>query len=158
MPPPPISFVAESTLGRLAKWLRLAGFFAAYVHGKPQAERLMMLCRDEHCIILTRTQRVQRNLPPERTLFIHANMPLDQARHVMQYLNLNYYDLKPLSICSQCNLPLLPLVKSEIHHCLADHTFRQHHHFYGCSACGRIYWPGSHARRWMTLLHQWFEG
>jgi hypothetical protein len=157
MPPSPISFVAESTLGRLAKWLRLAGFFTAYVRGKPQARRLAMQCRDDCCIILTRTQRVQRNLPPERTLFIHANAPLDQARHVMRHLSLDYHDLRPLSICAECNLPLVSLVKSEIQHRLADYTFRQHEQFYGCDACGRIYWPGSHAQRWMTLMRQWFE-
>lgn len=151
------SFVAESTLGRLAKWLRLAGFFTAYVSGKPQARRLVVQCRDDRCIILTRTQRVQRKLPPEQTLFIHANGPLDQARYVMRRLNLSYQNLSPLSICAECNVPLTSLAKSEIQHRLPDYIFRQHEQFYGCDACGRIYWPGSHAQRWMSLMRQWFE-
>jgi uncharacterized protein with PIN domain len=153
----PISFVAESTLGRLTKWLRLAGFHAAYVSGKPQAKRLANQCRDERCIILTRTQRVQRNLPPERTLFIQANDPLEQARQVMRHLNLGYHDLMPLRICAKCNLPLVSLIKSEIRDRLPDYTYRRHERFYGCDGCARIYWPGSHARRWMALMRQWFE-
>lgn len=157
MPPSSISFVAESTLGRLAKWLRLAGFSTVYVSGKPQARRLAMQCRDDRCIILTRTLRVQRKLPPERTLFIHANAPLDQARHVMRHLNLDYHDLRPLSICAECNSPLVSLVKSEIQHRVPEYTFSRHEQFHGCDACGRIYWPGSHAQRWMILMREWFE-
>ncbi len=157
MPQTPISFVAESTLGRLAKWLRLAGFVTAYVSGRPQAERLLMHCRDDRCMILTRTLRVRHELPPERTIFIHANAPMDQARHVMHHLKLSYNHLSPLSICAECNLPLTSLVKSEIQHRLPDYTFRQYEQFLGCDACGRIYWPGSHAQRWMALMRQWFE-
>jgi uncharacterized protein with PIN domain len=151
------SFVAESTLGRLAKWLRLAGFDTVFVSGKPQAKRLALHCSDERCIILTRTFRVHRNLPPERTLFIRANAPVEQARQVMAHLNLGYHDLRPMRICAECNLPLVSLVKSEIKHRLPDYTFRRHESFYGCDGCARIYWPGSHARRWMALMRQWFE-
>ncbi len=157
MPQTSISFVAESTLGRLAKWLRLAGFPTAFVSGRPQAERLLMHCADEHCKILTRTLRVRRNLPQERTLFIQENAPLEQARYVMRHLNLEYHDLHPLSICATCNSPLVSLVKSELQHRIPDYTFRRHGHFFGCESCGRIYWPGSHARRWMALMRQWFE-
>jgi uncharacterized protein with PIN domain len=157
MPLSSISFVAESTLGRLSKWLRLAGFYTAYVRGKPDARHLVIQCKDDRSIILTRTRRIQHKLPPERILFIHANAPLDQARYVMRHLNLGYHDLSPLSICAECNKVLKSLDKTDIQHRLPDYTFRQHEQFYGCDACERIYWPGSHAQRWMTRMHQWFE-
>jgi hypothetical protein len=151
------SFVAECTLGRLAKWLRLAGFDTAYVTGRPEARRLMAQCRKADCLILTRTLRIQRQLPSDRTIFIEADAPLNQVRQVMRRLDLNYSDLRPLTICALCNQPLAGVEKSELQHRVPDYTFRRHEVFRECGRCGRIYWPGSHARRWIGMMRRWFE-
>lgn len=151
------SFVAECTLGRLAKWLRLAGFDTVYVTGRPDARRLMAQRRKADSLILTRTIRIQRQLPSARTIFIEADAPLNQVRHVMRRLDLHYSDLRPLTICAICNQPLAAVEKSALQHRVPDYTFRRHATFHECGMCGRIYWPGSHTRRWMVVMHRWFE-
>lgn len=151
------SFVAECTLGRLAKWLRLAGFDTVYVTGRPDARRLMTQCRKDDTLILTRTMRIQRQLPPARTIFIDADAPLNQVRQVMRRLDLHYSDLRPLTICAICNQTLTEVEKSDLQHRVPDYTFRRHETFRECGRCGRFYWPGSHARRWMVSMRRWFE-
>jgi uncharacterized protein with PIN domain len=151
------SFVAESTLGRLAKWLRLAGFDTIYDGSKPNAHRLAGYCYGEHRMILTRTASVQHALPTQQIIFIQADLPLNQARQVMRHLGLAYRDLRPLTVCAECNRPLVRLPKSELPHRVPDYTFRHHEQFHGCAECGRVYWPGTHVARWSVLMHKWFE-
>jgi len=151
------SFVAESTLGRLATWLRLAGFDTIYDDCKPNAHRLAAYCSAEHCMILTRTESVQHTLPPEKTIYIREDLPLNQARQVMRRLGLTYRDLRPLTICAECNQPLVRLPKSELPQRVPDYIYRHHEQFHGCGECGRVYWPGTHVARWSVLMHKWFE-
>ncbi len=149
-------FLAESTLGRLAKWLRLAGFDAAYDPCRPEAERLACLCWQQQRIVLTRTQAVRNQLDEGEALYIRFNAPLEQIRQVIDELALSRQDLKPLTRCARCNNTLQDASEVGWQQGIPDHVLQVHKRFKHCAVCDRYYWPGSHVSRWLAFMNQWF--
>lgn len=150
-------FVAESTLGRLAKWLRLAGFDTLYDPHPPDAHALDRLAQQGRRTILTRTRRIQDRLGDEKVVLIAGNDPADQVRQLVHEMGWRPEDLKPLSRCARCNHLLRDVTKADVQHRVPEYVLLIHEAFQRCPGCRRIYWQGSHATRWLTWITQWFE-
>ncbi len=151
------AFVAECTLGKLAKWLRLAGFDTLYDIEPPDHRRLVKYARTQNRLVLSRTQRVISHLEAAQGLLIQFNAPIDQIRQVMRDLGIDRRDLRPLSRCSQCNYPLRAAVQENLRDAVPDYIRHHHERFLMCPQCRRIYWPGTHAARMLALIDRWFE-
>ncbi len=151
------AFLAESTLGRLTKWLRLAGFDTAADPAIPDARRLLWRSREEHRIVLTRTRRVFETIGSRRSIFISCDDVEDQLREVMRALKIRLGDLHTLTLCSRCNHRLEKAVKDDLPGRVPDHIWHHHETFLRCPRCGRIYWAGSHAVAMRRFMRTWFE-
>jgi uncharacterized protein with PIN domain len=55
--------------------------------------------------------------------------------------------LAPLTRCTACGGSLEPVPKAAVAHLLEPGTRRSYEVFSRCTACGRAYWRGAHARR-----------
>jgi uncharacterized protein with PIN domain len=152
-----ICFVAESTLGRLSRWLRLAGFDTVYDRSLPDAGRLAAIGSKPDCIVLTRTRAVYGQLPTDRSLFISSNAPLEQVQYVMRKLGIKRNGLNPMSRCVICNRPLLFLSKDDAGQRVPDYVEQTRSRFRYCPGCGRTYWSGTHPSRALELIDRWFE-
>ena len=150
-------FVAECTLGRLCKWLRLAGFDTCYDSHQPDARQLTSYVKTRSRIILTRTKQVYDYLPPGEAIFIQHNEPLDQVRQVIRHLRLRQQDLKPLSRCANCNVKVRLCPREKLIAAIPDYIRQQHDRFHYCPNCQRIFWPGSHAQRCLDAMQSWFS-
>lgn len=148
--------VADAGLGKLVTYLRLAGIDTLYDPAVPEPRRLRKLAHGER-IILTRSRRVKKALRCDEVIFIHHDRPLAQVRQVMSRLALKRSDLTPLNRCSRCNQRLEDVPRNQIVGSVPDYIAQVHDRFHRCSACGRIYWSGTHAHRWLALVDQWFE-
>ncbi len=151
-------FFAESTLGRLAKWLRLAGFDVVSDHGVPEVNRFLRLAQDAQRIILTRTQRVFKALDSDTAIFIRHNHIEAQLRQVMQVMSIQPDDLRPLTICAICNRRLIPAAKADLRGRVPEHIWHQHETFLECPQCRKIYWSGTHADVMRKSMRRWFVG
>ena len=150
-------FIAESTLGRLVKWLRLAGFDTELAPGTPDFGRLNRIALDRNRTILSRTRSVMRRVDAGRGVFIPYDTPLEQARQVIQYFNIRRGDLKPFSRCSTCNQPLEKIDKNYLLENVPDYINQRHDRFLTCPCCRRVFWPGSHSGRISALIDSWFD-
>jgi uncharacterized protein len=149
-------FVADATLGKLARYLRLAGFDTLLDIHTPSAGRLSALAHG-HRTILTRSHEVHRRLGATIPLiYICANEPSAQARQVVTELSLQPEQLRPMTRCSVCNHVLVRQSKVATQGQIPDYVWQQHPEFNACPQCHRIYWPGSHARRWRDQMERWF--
>lgn len=137
-------FLADAMLGRLATWLRLLGYDAAYrrnVEPEP-VER----CRRESRILLTRNTRLlsRRDLP--RHLRIESDRVQEQLHQVIRA-----FGLEPTASrrwrCARCNVPVLPQGRAEMVGQVPEFVWSRHEAFWACPVCQRIYWAGSHQRR-----------
>lgn len=151
------SFVAECTLGRLCKWLRLAGFDTVYDPRKPNAQWLAGYSKTQARIVLTRTKHVFEGLLPMQAIFIQRNAPLDQVRQVMRQLGIRQQDLQPLTRCATCNVRVVPCPEEKLIGRIPDYIGQRHNQFHYCPRCQKIFWPGSHAQRCLEAMQEWFS-
>ena len=138
-----LRLLADGMLGRLARWLRLLGYDAAYENDAADLQ-LARRARAESRVLLTRDRALaaRRGL---RTLLIESEKLEEQVRQVRQALG---PPPEPaLSRCSLCNVPLKPATREEVAGRIPVYVARTHSRFRVCPACGRVYWEGTHLER-----------
>ncbi len=137
-----VRFIADSMLGRLAKWLRILGYDTLYFRDA-QDGRLVTLARREGRILLTRDTRLllRHRLCP--MLFVHHDRVWDQLRQVAGEPGLSV-GARLGSRCLRCNRSLAPLAKDRAAGRVPEYVFRHHDTFFQCEECGRIFWGGTH--------------
>lgn len=150
------AFVTECTLGKLAKLLRMAGFDTTHDPGLPAPERLAGLCRNPEKVLLSRTRHVVQAATAAGVdaLLIVENDPENQFRQVMRELNLGMTNFRPLTRCIACNQPLKGCSKEAVVLRVPEYIFQKYQDFSCCSACKRVYWPGTHADRMFLRLRR----
>ncbi len=138
-------FLVDAMLGRLATWLRIAGYDAEYFPGE-DAALLRHAWRDGR-ILLTRDTHLlrRRRLPPH--LFIQSDHVAEQLRQVVQALHLDLAERTRKRRCLRCNVILEPRDKAEVGGRVPDFVWSHHEEFWRCPRCQRIYWAGSHRQR-----------
>ena len=149
-------FLADSTLGRSAKWLRLMGFDAIYDSTPPDAYRLMARGAGKR-LILTRSPGVYNHLAGKPALLISSKHPQIQIHQIIDELQIGWAEIRPFSRCAVCNAVLLLLAKTDATGHVPDYVLQHQLRFHQCPRCHRIFWPGSHSRRWLDMMRVWFE-
>jgi uncharacterized protein with PIN domain len=148
-------FLAEATLGKLAKWLRLLGFDTCYYRG----DRLDDLDREslQDRILLTRTRRTAERFVDHAVVYIHKDRAEDQLEEVVSALALSRKDLKPFSRCLRCNRTTRPVSREAVRGKVPDYVWQTAQQFTTCEGCKRIYWPGSHTDRALDRIRSLFS-
>jgi uncharacterized protein with PIN domain len=142
------AFVADVMLGRLARWMRAAGWDTAY---DPcwSDNQLVRLARAESRILLTRDLELVRR-PAIVSLLIASQRLEDQLRQVAAAFHLKpHWDA---TRCMLCNVPLESVSRPQLKDQVPPYVYATHSHFKRCTACGRIYWQGSHWHHIVGLL------
>ncbi len=152
-----LSFAADRTLGKLAKWLRILGFDALYAPNLSDAALLRLA--ETGRTILTRTNAVQWVASGKHpVIFIRSDHPMQQVREVISALKLTPEQISPFSRCVTCNRPVEPVEKTAVQGQVPDYSFQTHDRFTRCPSCNKIFWPGSHTSRAGRLIDQLFSG
>ena len=148
-------FVAEKTLGRLTKWLRLLGFDTLYESNLADKKFIDTLENDR--ILLTRTQRIRKQFASRRMIFVESDHIEQQLTQIFRELNLKADQTRPFSRCLQCNVHIVAVSKNVLGDQIPDYIFETHEHFNQCPQCQRVFWPGSHTRRSFAKIRQLFD-
>ena len=151
------AFIAECTLGKLAKWLRLAGFDTLYDMMPPDFRRFIRFGHTRNRVVLSRTRSVIRHLEATQGVLIQFDAPIDQVRQVIRHFDIRRSDLMPLSRCSYCNCLLRSADQETLQFAVPDYVRQRHKCFFMCDQCLRVYWPGTHGARMLALIDRWFE-
>jgi len=145
-------FVADLTLGRLVKWLRVMGFDARYQPFDPIEDIVNMAHRGR--IPLTRQRKMIRSL--EGAVFIRYNGVGEQLGQLKQGLLLETQHARWFSRCIRCNVPLMDAPEGEARDNVPEHVFHENmKNIRFCPSCGRYFWPGSHRFRMEKQLNGW---
>ena len=150
-----ICFAAESTLGKLSKWLRILGFDTSYDPGV--STKKTKDSGRKNRILLTRTERVRDAKLPQECIFITSNNSFEQLRQVIDTLGIRYTDTHPFSRCIRCNTRIQPVDKDSVRGNVPDFIWQTFDIFQICGRCRRIYWPGSHTQRSHDIIMRLFE-
>lgn len=137
-------------LGRLARWLRFLGFDTLY-YPDISDSRLIRIAREQNRLILTRDTRLVKIKAVKDYLLIKANDSYNQLVEVIDTLKIKEFN--PLSRCVECNGLLIRIVdKKEVKDSVPEFVFLNFNVFLKCSDCGKIYWEGTHPKKFREKL------
>ena len=166
MSPGSIRFVADMTVGKTAKWLRILGFDTLLI--RFPNEILLSNCLADGRIFITRDFKVACRKGMVNTFLPHTDTPEEQLADILKRLGLREHVLlasrealgevssspqpgsvpiKILSLCIRCNESLLVANRSEVVDEVPDFTWSTQTRFQRCPECHRVYWGGTHKER-----------
>lgn len=146
-------FVLDVHLGRLAAYLRMLGFDAAYRNCASDPE-LVQVSVEQKRILLTRDRGLLKHSAVTHGYWLRETDSRRQAAEVVRRFDL-MGSLRPFTRCMACNQPLYGAAMAEIHDRVPPRIAERRQEFRECRGCRRVYWQGSHYQRmlrWMDEL------
>jgi uncharacterized protein with PIN domain len=151
-----MKFIVDSNVGRLARWLRIAGFDTVFINDLDD-NRLVRLALSEGRVLLTKdTQIIKRRVAATgrlKVIMIEADEVKAQLRQVVKVLNLSD-KIKAFTLCLECNQPLVTKAKEEVKDIVPPYVFQTQTQYMQCPACQRVYWRGTHWQRMSRELEK----
>lgn len=141
---PPPRFVCDGSLGGLARWLRAAGYEAAWRAGLC-GEALLAEGRRHGAVVLTSDHEVflRREVKDGRLAAFHlpsrAGLP-DQLTQVVRA----YHLVERPPRCMTCGGELAPVAKEAVRDRIPPRTAAWKDEYFVCRACDRLFWKGTH--------------
>jgi uncharacterized protein with PIN domain len=158
-----MKFIADSMLGRLARWLRLLGHDTLYF-SSIEDRRLLKIAREESRTLLTRDTRLVKMKGLQNFLLLRENDTFQQLKTVITTFDLVPYDQLskggfeiPHSIhsrCSLCNSPLADIPLEHVRPFVPDYVYRTSAAMKKCVHCSKFYWKGTHHEKLRKKLRE----
>jgi len=145
-----LRFLVDGNVGRLARYLRMAGMDTLYNPKWSETDLLHILQADAR-VLLSRNLDLLKRKQIVFGRYIRASDPALQLKEVLSLFSITSLP-QSLTRCLQCNHVLQPVAKEDILPRLEPLTIRYFEVFKICPSCDKIYWQGSHVDRMMTLL------
>lgn len=150
-----MKFIADSMLGRLAKWLRILGYDTLY-HSDIDDSLLLRIAREEERILLTRDTRLIKVKGIREFIFIKDDNPEDQLRQLIKAGIIKETPLL-LSRCVHCNSILYSIPSDSVEGIIPDFAFWRERMVKQCPNCGKTYWKGTHPKKIKERLKEVFS-
>jgi hypothetical protein len=149
-----LGFIVDVNVGRLARYLRMAGLDVLFDPGWDDTDIIDLLGFDRR-VVLTRDLGLLKRKRVEFGRYVRSENPAEQLQEIIRLFGLED-ELRPFSRCLECNTPLEPVAKEEVIHRLEPLTKKYYHSFSRCPSCDRIYWAGSHTEDMRRLFPGYF--
>ncbi len=144
-------FVLDVHLGRLARFLRVAGFDVLYENEDMGDKKIAEISAAEERILLTRDVGLLKRSVVRFGHWLRNRDSREQFKEVV-----NYYGLKklfdPFSRCVSCNGSVGLIPKKRVEHRLPEGIRRDKKEIFECENCKQLYWKGTHYRRVKAFL------
>jgi uncharacterized protein with PIN domain len=137
-------FLCDEMLMRLARLLRAAGYDTYLARDGQSDAELLALAKAENRVLLTRDRRLAAAAHP-RAVMVEGRGAHAEAENLAALLPIDWR-YAPFSRCVVDNTPLRDATAAEVA-AMPEAARARPGPFCACEACGRLYWPGSHAKR-----------
>ena len=150
--PPPVLFVCDAGLGGLARWLRAAGYEAAWQPGIADDE-LLRQARQLHATVLTTDgMLMERRLLRDRVIpafWLPPTLKIpEQIALVFREFGLTLRGPR----CMSCGGELRHRAKEDLRERIPPRTYRWLTVFFVCGRCDKLFWHGTHWKRIVKAL------
>ena len=147
-----VRFVADSMLGRLAKWLRVLGYDTVYLP-RYEGGELDRFVREGRRLLSRHRQVVEQY---GDSMFIASDHVGEQLAEVKEKAPLSPEGACCFTRCLRCNRLLEEADRVEARENVPEYVFYQDMmEIRTCPSCGRFFWPGSHRKRMEEQLKRW---
>jgi uncharacterized protein with PIN domain len=143
-------FVADVMLGRLAKWLRIAGFDVLYSN-RFSDDELVALSRQEGRILLSRDTRLLVRKAVRHFIFLESESIQSQLRQVFEVAGIAGLP-EVLTRCLFCNDVLVEINRERVRERVPPFVFATQPSFKSCPRCDKVYWAGTHRQSVLRML------
>ena len=145
-------FLADTMLGKLAKWLRVMGYDTIYQTFYRSGE-IGDYIRSGR-LLLSRNTRLMDNF--SKLFLVRSDHVGDQLRELREEGCIIPQQSDWFSRCLICNVVLEDATAEEAREIVPEYAFYQNmaaiRH---CPTCGRYFWPGSHRERMIRQIRAW---
>ena len=144
--PDQIRFMVDHMLIKLGKYLRIAGYDAAW-DLSCRTHELILRANAEGRVFLTRNTRLGDEYPEPRCVATIASTdPAEQLYAVAEQFGLDTAAWL-FSKCIRCNVLLSTVTDKEtIKEAVHPNVYARFDTFYKCPSCGTVFWKGSHVK------------
>jgi uncharacterized protein len=149
-------FIADATLARLAKWLRILGYDTT-LYPAEAGRPMLRIADSEKRIVLTRRGDMLERQFSGILYLVESKDSNAQLNEVLKKFSLTIDQDKMFTICLLCNEKLISVTKEEVHDQVPPFVFENYSAYTKCPSCGRIYWPGTHQRNSRQSLEKYIR-
>ena len=150
-----IKFIADTMLGRLARWIRIIGYDVEY-HRVISDDELIGRAITSNRILLTRDTQLANRRAARHCLYVGSEDYLEQLKQVVKHFGMNVQQ-GIFSRCAICNSLLLYVEKTTVKDRVPPFVYQTQDIFMQCPQCARIYWRGTHRKEIIERLSKIFE-
>ncbi len=145
-------FIADSMLGKLARWLRVLGYDTHYesYYGPGVIDQKV----EDGRTLLSRNKKIVNSY--NNSVLLRSNDTGGQLAELREKVDLEPDRSKWFRRCLICNVLLEEGDVSKAKENVPEYVFYEN--MTGirfCPSCGRYYWPGSHRVRMARKLREW---
>jgi len=147
----PPRLLVDAMLGRLARWLRLMGYDAAYWRDGSDSALARRACAEGRLIVTRDHQLAGRR--GVRAILVASESLDEQIAEVRAVLrSLAPGNPDPFSRCPECNGKLEDLPADAARDLVPPYVWHTQSLFHRCLDCSRVYWKGTHWPGMQTRL------
>jgi uncharacterized protein len=145
-------FVCDAMLGALARWLRAAGYDAAWTPHIDDWDLIRRARREKRLLLSSDTRLFEIGIIRDGdvpALFIPNGMSKqEQLAFVLTQLRLTPREPR----CMACSGALVLVPKEQVRAEVPPRSFAWQEKFWRCGQCGRVVWQGTHWQRIHAVL------
>lgn len=148
-----IKFRCDSGLGKLARWLRAAGYYAEWRDAWDDKQLIELCLRDKFVLLTTDSLIMERRVV--RTGQIRAYW-LPPSFSVKEQLKILFRELcltLQTPRCMSCGGILQSISKEEAKEQIPPRTYHWLNEYFICTWCKKIFWQGTHWIHIRNVLH-----
>ncbi len=147
-------FLADATVMRLGKWLRILGYDTVSCGGDSEQD-LFRRAAQEGRTVLSRKRKWRSGAERHPGLVILSRERAgDQLHELLERFVILPDPRRFLTRCVRCNTLLEAVPKDRVAESLPVHIRESVGQFHRCPGCGKVYWPGSHPGRMRQFLRR----
>ena len=150
-----MQFLADSMLGKLARWLRMLGQDVTYSTELNDSE-LLEVAKKENRVLLTRDLELYKRAIAKGIEAFYAEGEAESGRlaELAQRYDLTLAVDMEKSRCPVCNTKLKGTPKEQLTSELEKNTLTYYDKFWKCSNCGQVYWQGAHWKQITNTINE----
>lgn len=146
-------FIADATLGKLAKWLRLLGYDTVLFPKKAGREMLRLAVAEGRIVLTKRMDMLDRQF--SGCLYFIADNDIGyQLDDVIYKFSLKIDKQKMFTICLKCNKKLNSIPAEEVRNLVPAYVFENCTEYNQCPSCLNVYWAGTHQRNALQFMEK----
>ena len=148
-----MKFIADRTLGKLVKWLRIMGFDTSYYRGAIDREFLEQGAKEGRVVLTRRRDMAEREFRGHM-IVIGSDRVESQISELCDLLSLRPDRDALFSRCIRCNERLQDIAKSDVGDRVPPYVYRTQDVFQVCPRCDTVYWAGTHRERMFSFMER----